>query len=47
MQGRRMKKKMFEGRARAHDGHALMAVTCSLSTWILDLGTLNHMVSNN
>jgi hypothetical protein len=35
--------KPTEGRGKDHDGHSLMAVTSSPSTWILDLGALNHL----
>eukprot|EP00253_Pinus_taeda_P035997 PITA_35997 len=35
-----------DGRGRARDGHALMAITSTPSTWILDLGASNHMVAS-
>jgi len=37
--------KLPERRGRARDGHALMAVTSSPSTWILDSGASNHMAT--
>jgi hypothetical protein len=35
--------KSIKGRGKYHDGHAFMVVTSSPYTWILDLGSLNHM----
>jgi len=38
--------KPTEGRENSHDGHTLMTVTSSPSTWILDSGDSNHMAAN-
>lgn len=38
--------RMGEGRGRARDGLALMAVTSTPSAWILDSGASNHMAAS-
>ncbi len=35
-----------DGRGRARDGHDLMAVTSTPSSWILDSGASNHMAAS-
>eukprot|EP00253_Pinus_taeda_P013857 PITA_13857 len=38
--------KTGDGRGRAQDGHALMAITSTPLDWILDLGASNHMAAS-